>query len=73
MKIDYSVRLVTCADGKGFGWSICQGQNELQHSAEAFGTRFEALMDSARSAALLIFADGDYASLPSAIVRSASG
>lgn len=73
MKTDYSVHLAPCADGKGFGWSIRQGQNELQHSAETFGTQIEALMDSARSAALLIFADGDIVALLGAISKSGFG
>jgi hypothetical protein len=70
MKIDYSVQLTMCPDGERFGWSIYQGENELGHSAGTFGTRIEALMDSARSAALLIFSEGGGASLLGAISGS---
>ena len=72
MKTDYSVHLTSCADGR-FGWSIRHDQNELQQSAETFGTRIEALMDSAKCAALLIFPDGELASLVCAIGNSGFG
>jgi hypothetical protein len=44
-------------DGKRFGWSIEQNQKVVRSSTEAFDSRIDALLASARTSAHLIFMD----------------
>lgn len=45
------------ADGKRFGWTICRNEEQIVQSTRSFDTLTEALMDSARGAALLVFGE----------------
>lgn len=60
MGTDYSMRLTRQgADGRRFGWTICRDEKPLAQSTRSFDTLTEALMDSARGAALFAFGQSE--------------
>jgi hypothetical protein len=54
----YAVRIIRCGTAsEPFGWEIVRkaDDQEVARSSRTFGTRAEALLDSARAAAALAF------------------